>query len=1169
MKRRFLLIPAVLFITASFIGKSVQAIDGRYEENFKTGRYCDKLNTTCNWDSVAGELKLFPFEFSLTGSCGAPGSAYDVAVDGDYAFVADGPFGLKVIDISDLENPVLAGSCTGGGINAVAVEGDYAFLAGGKSGLQVKDISDPANPTLAGGLNLPGTTNDLTVAGNYIYISNLDFGLQVVDISDPANPVSVVTYSSLGEVTNGVAVDGDYAYTVGNNSGLQVVDISDPAHPVFVASYYMLGNTSCVAVDGDYAYAVNEHIGLVIFDISDPATPTALSEYSLPGIAYDIDIHGDLAFVANNISGLQVIDVSDPENPEHENSYDTDGQALGVAVAGDHTFIADGAGGLKVVRISMPLVPPILMSTSGIINSEGAIAVAGDYAFVAAWLGGLKVMDISDPENPQLAGSCATPGWAFQVDVVGNYAYIIDQGPVTGLQVIDITDPTDPKPAGAFLSDFTTTDVAISGNYAFITECGSGPHDSLRVLDISDPSDPVLKASHQLDGLPREIAIMGDYAFITTLHGVFVVDISDPTNPVSAGYYLATGNSWCITVSGNYAFVGENYPNSLRVLDISDPANPVLAALLDMPGWVRAVEIAGDYAYVACTYSGLRILDISNPASPTLVCMYDEPTTVTEITISGDYAYINSGFHIVKLFRRDHYDEERNLGRSLVLNESGDEISSVKLSTEQSGEITWELSANNGLNWEELEPDCGWHLLEYPGDALMWRSTHNYDYYQPDVNPTCFHLKIQWLMKYPVIESIEDVPHYERLLARITWARSILDEIGSSMPIVEYAVFREINIDPEYSALEYAEGENTTGPDPDTGNPHLTYPPGDWDFVMTVPADCEDSYTTVVPTLADITDPEGMYYISFFVRARTATPGIYFDSHPYSGYCADFLAPGTPQGLDGQGIDEELRITWNANGEADLSHYNIYRGVASAFVPGEENLLTTTPETFAIDPEWHSGTGLYYKLSAIDQSGNESGHALLTPGDIVATLLQSFSAAFRESFVEITWRLSEIDEGIVFFILRAGNGGFEELAHPEIEREGLSFTFRDRSCGPGISYRYRVEYSDEAGRVVLFETDPIMTPSMALTLFQNHPNPFNPSTEIRYYLPERSMVTLDIFDVAGRRVARLVDKEQAGGFQTASWNGLDGSGCTASSGVYFYMLRAGKERITRKMVLLR
>jgi hypothetical protein len=76
------------------------------------------------------------------------------------------------------------------------------------------------------------------------------------------------------------------------------------------------------------------------------------------------------------------------------------------------------------------------------------------------------------------------------------------------------------------------------------------------------------------------------------------------------------------------------------------------------------------------------------------------------------------------------------------------------------------------------------------------------------------------------------------------------------------------------------------------------------------------------------------------------------------------------------------------------------------------------------------------------------------------------------------------------------------------------------------------------------------------TLGRNYPNPFNPSTTIRFALPEQSMVHLEVFDVAGREVAVLKHEQMSPGSQSAMWDGTTGDGLPAGSGVYFYRLRA-------------
>jgi hypothetical protein len=195
----------------------------------------------------------------------------------------------------------------------------------------------------------------------------------------------------------------------------------------------------------------------------------------------------------------------------------------------------------------------------------------------------------------------------------------------------------------------------------------------------------------------------------------------------------------------------------------------------------------------------------------------------------------------------------------------------------------------------------------------------------------------------------------------------------------------------------------------------------------------------------------------------------------------------------------------------------------------------------------------------------------ISRGPLVATELLDFAAELFGTAVKVSWRLSALDEGARFAVLRAEGprGESWEAIDPAIARDGLSFSFVDGAVEPGGAYRYRVRIADEKEGRGLFETDVVSVPRLSVILFQNAPNPFNPTTTIRYNLPSRCRVALCVYDVSGRLVERLVDAEQPAGIYGVDWNGRNGSGETVASGVYFCRLRAGKEWRSRTMVLLR
>lgn len=89
------------------------------------------------------------------------------------------------------------------------------------------------------------------------------------------------------------------------------------------------------------------------------------------------------------------------------------------------------------------------------------------------------------------------------------------------------------------------------------------------------------------------------------------------------------------------------------------------------------------------------------------------------------------------------------------------------------------------------------------------------------------------------------------------------------------------------------------------------------------------------------------------------------------------------------------------------------------------------------------------------------------------------------------------------------------------------------------------------------------------SLSANHPNPFNSTTVIAYELQQTARVTLELFDLLGRKINTLVDQTQAQGKHRIVWNGCNELNHPVPSGAYFYRLQAGAFSKTRKLILLR
>jgi len=87
---------------------------------------------------------------------------------------------------------------------------------------------------------------------------------------------------------------------------------------------------------------------------------------------------------------------------------------------------------------------------------------------------------------------------------------------------------------------------------------------------------------------------------------------------------------------------------------------------------------------------------------------------------------------------------------------------------------------------------------------------------------------------------------------------------------------------------------------------------------------------------------------------------------------------------------------------------------------------------------------------------------------------------------------------------------------------------------------------------------------VAFALEQNFPNPFNPSTTIRYALPSSTHVKLTVYNILGQIVSELVNEEQSAGWKEVKWNASN-----FASGVYLYTLQADRFVSAKKLLLLK
>ncbi len=191
-------------------------------------------------------------------------------------------------------------------------------------------------------------------------------------------------------------------------------------------------------------------------------------------------------------------------------------------------------------------------------------------------------------------------------------------------------------------------------------------------------------------------------------------------------------------------------------------------------------------------------------------------------------------------------------------------------------------------------------------------------------------------------------------------------------------------------------------------------------------------------------------------------------------------------------------------------------------------------------------------------------------GPLNAVAIVSFDAAEVAGVVTLrsTFRSDLGVQAVNVYRAVGANDDPLVVIHRADDVRGDGFEYVDRDVAPGQTYRYQIGVVDADGE---FFSPVVTVPVDAITgaLSQNQPNPFNPTTTIRFVLPVREDVTLAIYDANGRLVRTLVNEVEGYGAHEAAWDGRNDDGATMGSGVYFYRLQAGKYTESKKMVLLK
>lgn len=278
----------------------------------------------------------------------------DCDVSRNLAFVGIGG-SVIVLDISDPASPQELGTLsTVGLIRDFSCVGDYLYVADWDFGLRVLSIADPSNPVILSSLQLEGLLWGLDITGETALLACGDRGMKIVDLADPGNPVQIAESSLSGYATS-VAVLDTFAVVTVQNAGLRIFSISDPSNPTLIGSIDLVGTVWDVAISQQYAFVSAGGSGLKVVSLQDPQFPELVGSFNTVGYTRGLSFIDDHVYLANGGSGVRVISVEDKANPEEIGYYDTSRYTWDVAAGDTLIFAGDGEGGILVLRETGPV----------------------------------------------------------------------------------------------------------------------------------------------------------------------------------------------------------------------------------------------------------------------------------------------------------------------------------------------------------------------------------------------------------------------------------------------------------------------------------------------------------------------------------------------------------------------------------------------------------------------------------------------------------------------------------------------------------------------------------------------------------------------------------------------------------------------------------------------
>jgi hypothetical protein len=430
-----------------------------------------------------------PMTISATGSYHfGTGGPRDIEIHGDYiiASVNISSDGWLYIFQQYINTIGFKGSVDiPGDSRNLEVNWPYAYIAEGPEGMTICDMTTTTSPSHVSTTGLIGFGYDLAINENYVYIIPWNAGMQVIDVSIPVTPVPLARLQVINTAYAMVLKDhyliiGEIGQ--GGFSAIMVLDISNPPYFTFAHEMYPGFRPTGLAINGNTLLAASQDKSWVTMDVTDPQNIIPKSQTFESDYIYELAVMDNTAYIYMNAVGhpVKIYDITDLTTPIYKNTMSFANGVRDFNFVDSLMYIAQGAD-IDIFSLTNPFFPAFVDTYSVNPTGYSDTEIRNDFLYLVGH-DFLEIADISTPTAPLFLGSTALPeqnNSFYYIAAEGQFAYV--DGPMEKLYSCRVYPPDSPEVLGNFYDEVSHSGRGLIVHEGILYEAGNG---GLHIYDL-------------------------------------------------------------------------------------------------------------------------------------------------------------------------------------------------------------------------------------------------------------------------------------------------------------------------------------------------------------------------------------------------------------------------------------------------------------------------------------------------------------------------------------------------------------------------------------------------------------------------------------------------------------------------------------------------------------